>query len=247
MINYKFETSPQVYARVGGGLYLLIIVLGIFGEVFVRSSVIVPGDPGATAANLTATETLWRFGVAAEILSLICTIALAMVYYFLLRPVSRELNLLATLFRMVAVTVQAVAVLNLVTALFPLKNGAFLKSFTPEQLSVMTNLALNAHTSGFNLALLFTGCTFLFHGYLIFKSGYLPKLLGVLIVIAGFGYLTNSFTAILYPAIIGRVFFVVVLPVLIGESSLSLWLLIKGVNIRKWEEKLSARQAARLV
>ena len=245
MVNYNIETSPQVYARMGGGLYLIIIVLGIFGEVFVRDKIIVAGDPSATAANITAMESLWRLGIATEFLSLICTIALAMIYYFLLRLVSKELNLLAALFRMTSVVVQAVAVLNLVAALFPLANAASLKAFTPEQLSALTSLAIKSHNSGFSLALLFTGCTFLFHGYLIFKSGYLPKLLGVLIVVAGLGYLTNSFTLILYPAVASKVFLAIILPVLIGETSLSLWLLVKGVNLKKWEEKVSARQVSK--
>src|SRR5437763_14047836 len=166
MVNYNIETSPQVYARIGGGLYLIIIVLGIFGEVFVRDKIIVACDPSATAANITAMESLWRLGIATEFLSLICTIALAMIYYFLLRLVSKELNLLAALFRMTSVVVQAVAVLNLVAALFPLANAASLKAFTPEQLSALTSLAIKSHNSGFSLALLFTGCTFLFHGYL---------------------------------------------------------------------------------
>src|SRR5947208_2505383 len=127
MTDHSVETSPQVYARIGGALYLIIIALGIFGEAFVRRKLIVSGDPAATAANITTMESLWRFGIAAELLSLIFTITLAMIYFFLLRPVSKELNLLATFFRMVSIVVQAVAVLNLGTALFPLVNAASLK------------------------------------------------------------------------------------------------------------------------
>jgi hypothetical protein len=238
MTNYSIENSPQMYARTGGALYLIIIVLGIFGEVFVRSTIIAAGDPAATAANLRAMESLWRVGVATEFLALMCTVLLAMIYYFLLRPVSKELNLLATLFRMTSVVVQAVAVINLITALFPLTNASYLQSFAPDQLAVLSSLAIRSHTFGFNIALLFTGYTFLFHGYLIFRSGYLPRALGVLIFLAGLGYLTNSFVLILYPAATGTVFPIVVLPVLAGEVSMSLWLLIKGVNLPKWREKI---------
>jgi hypothetical protein len=236
----EVQTSPQVYARIGGLLYLIIIALGIFGQVFVRDRLIVSGDPAATAANIASMESLWRFGIASEFLALICTVALAMVYFFLLRPVSKELNLLATLFRMVSVVVQAVAVLSLVAALFPLVNATSLKAFTPEQLYALANLAIKSHNYGFSVALLFTGCTFLFHGYLIFKSYYLPKLLGVLILVAGLGYVTNSFVLILYPAIANQVFLAIILPVLIGELSLSLWLLVKGVNVQKWDERVNA-------
>src|SRR5256885_17045370 len=95
MTDHSVESSPQVYARIGGLLYLIIIALGIFGEAFVRGRIIVSGDAAATAANIMKMESLWRLGIAAEFLSLICTVGLAMIYFFLLNPVSKELNLLA--------------------------------------------------------------------------------------------------------------------------------------------------------
>jgi hypothetical protein len=238
MTNHSVETSPQVYARIGGVLYLIIIGLGIFGEAFVRGRIVVSGDAAATAANITAMESLWRFGIASEFLALICTITLAMIYFVLLRPVSKELNLLATFFRLVSIVVQAVAVMNLVTALFPLVNAASLKAFTPEQLYALASLATKSHSYGFSVSLLFLGCTFLIHGYLIFKSGYLPRVLGILIQIAGLCYLTNSFALILYPAIASQVFLAILIPVFVAELSLCLWLLVKGVNIQKWNERV---------
>jgi hypothetical protein len=238
MRNHSVETSPQVYARIGGALYLIIIALGIFAQVFVRDRIVVSGDPAATAANITSMESLWRFGIASEFLVVICTILLAMVYFYLLKPVSKELNLLAALFRLTAIIVQTVSLVYLVTALFPLANAAFAKPFTPEQLYALTSLAIRSHGYGYSVALLFTGCTFLVHGYLIFKSGYLPRALGVMILIAGLGYISNGFAVILYPAIANRVFLAIILPVLIGETSLSLWLLFKGVNVQKWEERV---------
>lgn len=239
MIDHSVESSPQLYARIGGALYLIIIALGIFAQVFVRDRIIVSGDPAATAANITLMESLWRFGIASEFLTVICTIILAMVYFYLLRPVSKELNLLAALFRLTAIIVQAVSLVYLITALLPLANAAFTKAFTPEQLYALTSLAIRSHAYGYSVALLFTGCTFLVHGYLIFKSGYLPRALGVMIQVAGLGYISNGFALILYPAIANLVFLAIILPVLIGETSLSLWLLIKGVNIKKWNERRS--------
>jgi hypothetical protein len=238
MTKTSIETSPQVYARTGGALYLIIIALGIFAQVLVRDRIIVSGDAASTAAHLTSMESLWRFGIAAEFLAVICTVLLAMVYFFLLRPVSKELNLLATLFRLVAITVQAVSLVSLVAALFPLANTAFIKAFTPDQLYALANLAIRSHSYGYSVALLFTGCTFLVHGYLIFKSGYLPKALGVMIQIAGVGYISNGFAIILYPTIANLVFLAIILPVFISETSLSLWLLVRGVNIQKWNERV---------
>jgi hypothetical protein len=238
MRDHSVETSPQVYARIGGALYLVIIALGIFGEAFVRNRIVVSGDPAATGANITAMESLWRLGIASEFLALIFTIALAMIYFFLLRPVSKELNLLSTFFRLTSIAVQAVAVLNLVAALFPLVNAASLKAFTPEQLNAQASLAIKSHSYGYSLALLLIGCTFLIHGYLIFKSGYLPRVLGILIQVAGLGYLTNGFVLILYPMVANQVFLAIIIPVFVGETSLSLWLLIKGVNVQKWRERV---------
>lgn len=238
MTDHLVETSPQVYARSGGALYLIIIALGIFGEAFVRGRIVVSGDPAATAANITSLESLWRFGIAAEFFSLICTIALAMIYFVLLKPVSKELNLLATFFRLVSIMVEAVAALGLVAALFPLVNAASLKAFTPEQLYALASLATKTHSYGFSVSLLFLGCTFLIHGRLIFRSGYLPKVLGVMIQVAGVCYLTNSFTLILYPAVANQVFLAIIIPVFVSELSLSLWLLVKGVNIQKWNERI---------
>lgn len=240
MTKNSIEARPNLYARIGGALYLVIIALGIFSQVFVRDKVIVAGDAVATAANLTAMETLWRAGIATEVLMAIATVMLAMVYYYLLRPVHKEINLLAALLRMTSVTVQTGALVFLLLALYPLLNPAFTKTFAPDQLAALASMAIRAHSYGYSMALLFTGCTFLVHGWLIFKSGYLPKFLGVLIEFAGIGYISNGFAQILFPNVAGLVFMTIILPVLIGETTLSLWLLIKGVNIDKWNTSVAS-------
>ncbi len=240
MTDRTVETSPQTYARIGGVLYLIIIVLGIFGEAFVRGRIFVSGDAAATAANLRSMESLWRFHIAAELFLLICTIALALMFYVLLRPISKELALLAVFFNLVSVAVEAVAALDLVAALFPLGNAGYLKAFPPEQLYAMASLAIKSHSYGFGVALIFFGCTCLILGYLIFRSGYLPKAIGVLMQIAGLGYLTNSFALVLAPNFADRIFAAIAVPAFVGEASLCLWLLVKGVNVDKWEEKASA-------
>jgi hypothetical protein len=164
-----------------------------------------------------------------------------MIYFVLLKPVSKELNLLATFFRLVSIVVEAVAALNLITALFPLGNATSLKAFTPEQLYALTSLAIKSHSYGFSVSLLFLGFTFLIHGYLIIRSGYLPKVLGILIQVAGLCYLTNSFALLLYPAVASQVFLAILVPVFVGELSLCLWLLVKGVNVQKWNERVGMR------
>ena len=240
MTDRTVETSPQVYARIGGVLYLIIIVLGLFDEAFVRNRIIVPGDATATAANIRSLESLWRFGIAAEFFLLICAVALTLIFFVLLRPVSRDLALLAVFFNLVSVAVEAAVQLYLLGALFPLGKAEYLRAFAPEQLYALASLSVKSHSYGFGVALIFFGCVCLILGYLIFRSGFLPKALGVLMQIAGLSYLTDSFALILAPTFANRIFPAVLVPAFVGEASLCLWLLVKGVNVEKWEEKASA-------
>ncbi len=238
MTALTVEKSPQLFARTGGALYLILIVLGGYLQV-VMGRVIVSGDAEATAANLAAMEPMWRWGIASECFALVCVTGLAVIYFVLLRPVSREINLLATCLRLVGIAIEAVATLSLVAALFPLGSAPYLKAFTPEQLHTMAYLAIKSHGNGYALALLFFGFTFLFHGYLIAKSGYLPKVLGILIQVAGVAYLTNSFAMYVAPGFQARIFPGVLVPAFVAEVSLCLWLLVKGVNVEKWRQAAS--------
>ena len=241
MEKHQVQASPRVLSRIGGVLYLIVIIIGIFGEAFVRGRIIVPGDATATAANLRSLESLWRFGIAAEFFLLICAVGLALILYVLLSPVSRELALLAIFFNLVSLAIEASAALNLVAALFPVGNAEYLRAFEPEDLYAMASLSVESHSYGFGAALIFFGCQCLILGYLIFRSGYLPKALGVLMQIAGLSYLTNSFALLLAPNFADRIFPAILVPAFVGEASLCLWLLVKGVNVEKWRPRASAQ------
>lgn len=240
MADRAVETSPQIYARIGGVLYLIIIVVGFFGEAFVRDRLVVSGDATATAANIRSAESLWRFHIAAELFLLICAVALLMILFVLLKPVSRELALLAVFLNLVSIGLEAAITMYLLEALFPLGNAGYLKAFAPEQLYALASLSLKSHSYGFGVSLIFFGCFCLVIGYLILRSGYFPKAVGVLMQIAGVSYLTNSFALILAPNFANRIFPAILLPAFVGEASLCLWLLVKGVNLEKWAEKASA-------
>src|SRR5712691_8076103 len=229
MRDRTVATSPQLYARIGGVLYLIIIVVGIFDEAFVRNRIIVSGDAAATAANIRSLESLWRFGIAAEFVLLTCAVALTAIFYVLLRPVSRFVALLAVFFNLVSLAVEAAVQMFLLGALFPLGKAEYLKAFAPEQLYALASLSVKSHSYGFGVALIFFGCECLVLGYLIFKSGYLPKAVGVLMLIAGVCYLTNSFALLLAPDFANRLFPAILVPAFIGETSFCLWLLVKGV------------------
>jgi hypothetical protein len=233
------ETSPQVYARIGGVLYLIIIVIGFCGEFFVRDKLVVSGDVTATANNIMASESLWRVQIAADLILLVCAVPLTLILYVLLRPVNKNLALLAVFFNIVEFPIEAASKLCLFAALFLSGNADYLKAFEPDQLPALVKVSLKLHDYGFGIDLVFFGCACLVYGYLLFRSGYFPRTLGVLMAIAGLSYLVNSFTLILAPAYAGTISFILVLA-LIGELSLCLWLMVKGVNEQRWKEQASA-------
>jgi len=235
MLNGKTETSPQVYARIGGLAYLIIIVAGAFGELFIRNKIMVPGDAAATAHNIATSPLLWRIGIAGDLAMHVCDLFLAIVYYLLLRRVNKNLAMLSVLFGLIQTAVLVANKLNLVMPLLFLGNEDYLKAFDPQQLQVLSYIAIKAHGYGFGIGLIFFGFECLIDGYLIFKSGFLPRFLGVLILIAGLCYLVNSFALILFPAVSDAIFQVVMAPIFLSELSMCLWLLIKGVNVTKWK------------
>jgi hypothetical protein len=241
MEKHEGEVSPRVLSRIGGLLYLIIFVGGLFGEAFIRNRLIVPSDPTATAANIRSLESLWRFGIAAEFFMLACTVSLALIFFVLLRPVSRDLAWLAVFFNLVSIALEAANEQQLLAALFPLGTAEYLRAFEPAQLYAMASLSLKSYGYGFGVSLIFFGCECLVLGYLIFRSGYLPKALGVLMEIAGLCYLTNSFALLLAPTFADRIFPAILIPAFIGEASLCLWLLVKGVNAEKWKPQSGAQ------
>ena len=188
--------------RIGGALYVLVIVLGLSGEVVVRGRV--------TPQNIRAMETLWRVGIASEFFLLACSVIVALVVFLLLRPVNAELALLAIFFNLVSIAVEAASDLNLINALSPLGNPA---------------QSMHAHAQGFGAALIFFGFFCVIVGYLIYVSGYCPRAIGVLMQMAGICYLTNSFALLLAPALARQIFPWILVPSFIGESSFALWLL----------------------
>ena len=220
-------------------LYLAIIVLGAFAEGFVMNRLVVSGDAAATAHNIMAAPVLWRLSVAGDLIVPVFSVALTWVFYLLLKPVNKQLVLLSVFFNLVSLSVEAVSKLFLLAVMPMLGNASYLNEFEPRQLQVLADLALASHGIAFNIALIFFGCACLVDGYLIFRSGYLPKLIGLLMQLAGLSYLIACFAALFAPALADLITPAIFLAPLIGESSFCLWLLVKGVNIAKWKERIS--------
>lgn len=231
------EFSTQSYARIGGVLYLFIIAAGLFAEAFVRDRLVVPGDAAATARNITDHAFLFRLGVAADLSTFLCAVALTIIFYVLLKPVNRNAALLMLAFNLVQDAIGGLNALNAYRPLQLLGGAAYLKVFSRQQLEAMALLSLNTHSVGFAVALIFFGCSCVALGYLTFTSGLLPKALGVLMAIAGACYLTNSAALILSPRLISILFPSLLVPAFIGELSFAVWLTVKGVNVARWQEK----------
>ena len=231
-------------ARVAGVLYLTIIVAGIFAEFVVRQSLIVPGDATATASNIMASEGLFRLGIAGDLIMILSDIALALIFYVLFKPVSQALSLLAAFFRLGQATILALNLLNLFFVLQLLSGADYLTVFGADQLDALVLLFLNGHSLGYSIGMVFFGLSLLVLGYLVFKSGYLPRILGGLLIFASLGYLVDSFAGLLWPnydnyeAIFALVVFV---PAFIGELSMAVWLLVKGINVPQQADRIVSK------
>ncbi len=230
--------------RLAGVLYLLIAVLAPFSILYIPSMLIVPGDAATTASNILASDGLFRLGIVVDSVVILLEIALVAVLYVLLRPVNKMLALVATFARLAMTVVMAVNVFNSLGVLLLSSDAEYLTVFEPGQLHALVLLFLNLHDSGVYI----WQVTFSFHllvlGYLVFKSGYFPRILGILLMVACLGYLMDSF-GILFPnsGAISIVSSILLAAAVIGELSFTLWLLIKGVNVEQWE--IRARKSAR--
>lgn len=226
--------SVQRYARIAGVLFVLSIVGGGFGEVYVPSRLIVSGDAAATANNIHVFAWLFRLSFAAYLVEASCDIGLALIFYALLRPVHKDLSLLAAFFGILSTALFAGAELFYFAPTQILGGAGYLKSFSPDQLNTLALLSLKIYGLGAGIFMAFYGLGWVIRGYLIFRSGYFPKVLGALLVIAGFGFIAKNFTLVLSPAFASDLF---LLPMFIAVVALMVWLFVKGVDIQKWEAR----------
>jgi len=230
------KLNIQSYARATGVLFLLTLMGGGFGEGYVPSKFIVSGDPTATAANIRAFGFLFRLGFAEFLLESLCDTALSLNFYVLLKPVNKHLSLLAAFFGLMATATFAVTELFYIMAIYWLGDAPYLKVFPSEQLQAMAYLSLKYYTYGGAVFTAYYGVAWLIRSYLIFHSGYLPKLIGILMAIGGFGFVLRNFLLVLAPAYASDVLLTLLFP---GGLLLMVWLLIRGVNIAKWNERTS--------
>ena len=241
MMDRAVETSPRLQARTAGAFYLITIITGVFAEVFVRGSLVVRDDAAATATNILAHESLYRFGLAADLIMLACYIAVTLLFYDLFKLVGRSLSLLAAFFSLVGIAILAANSLNHLAPLVLLGSARYLSAFETTQLQTLALMSLKMHARGYSISGVFFGTYMLLLGRLIFRSGFLPRILGVLMALGGLSNVIDSLATFLVPTLAAR------LPDLgmlggIAELALCLWLMVRSVNAPKWEEKASVRQ-----
>jgi hypothetical protein len=237
MTTRTAETSPLVYARVAGFLVILLVFLGPFSQLYVPSTLIVPGDATATADNIRASGWVFRLGIVSDSLIFLIEIVVPVLLYVLLRPVSRALSLVAAFARLAMAIIQGINLLPYFTVLLLLSGAGYLTVFGPAQLDALALLSLNAHQYVVYIWEIFFGLHLFVLGYLVFKSAYFPRILGVLLVLPALGYLIHGYGSILYPNY-EEIFGVVVgVGAVIGELPFFLWLLIKGVNVERYNEQ----------
>ena len=225
------EMNPKKMARIAGLLYLIIAVLGIFSMLYGPESHFVPGDAAATTSNISAAESMYRLAFMGDLIGQVLFIFLILLLYKLLKPVNKNLAVLMVVLVLVGIPIAMLNDLNQIAALLLSSGAEYLPEFAADVLPAHVMLFLDLYEYGLRIAYIFWGLWLLPLGYLVFKSGFLPRILGILLIIAGFGYLIEVVVYFLFPNfdLTIRMF------TFWGEVILALWLLIKGVDVEQWQ------------
>jgi hypothetical protein len=232
------SSGARRMARLAGGLYLVIFVCGLFSEVVVRSSIIELGDPTTTTQNLLDATGLFRLGFLTDLAMVVADVATAVLIYVLLAPVNRTVSLAAAAFRLIQSAVLGANLLNHLMAVQLLEGEGLLHGYTTEQRDSLVLQSLEAHRFGYFIALVFFAVHLVLLGWLVHRSGYLPRWLGWLLGTAAAGYLIDSLWFFVSPGYDGAFSPLVLAPALVAELSLLLWLVTRGVEPRGWEAKV---------
>jgi Domain of unknown function (DUF4386) len=239
MVDSVTGASPRQLARTAGALYLVNIVFGAFSLGVVPAMLVVPGM-GATAHNIAAHELFYRLGLAAHIVVTVTNIPMAVIFYDLFKVVNRRVALLDVFFTLVATAIEAAGILSQFTPLV-LQASDYARALPPAQLHALAYLPGDLSATGYSVYGIFYGFDALCVAYLVLKSTFLPRTIGVLMALDGLvAYLAYGFTDLLAPGIAAHLAPWIHLPTILGEGALCLWLLVTGVDTARWTQQASA-------
>jgi len=224
------NTSVKTHSRAVAVLLVVSMAGGFFGEMYVPS-LMLGEDAASTAANLRTHEGLFRLGFAAYLLEAISDVILAWLFYVLLKPVNRELALLSAFFGLVSTTLFAVTKMFYFAAPTFVRDSRYLTAFPPEQLDALATLFISLYGLLSGLTMLFYGIPWIIRGYLTYKSDYLPRLLGLLMIAAGVGFVAKTVTYVLVPAFSSDL---LLAPMFLNALAVALWMLVRGVDSDKF-------------
>lgn len=230
--------SPIKLARWAGFLYLLVIIFGVFAELYVRARLVVPHSAAETVQQIQINQGLFRLGFVSDLMMQLAFFFLPLALYELFKKVNQRLAALMVLSVVVSVAIMCLNMLNHLAALLILEKGSMMAAFSSEQINELVALFLDLHKHAYRIAQLFFGIWLFPLGYLAYKSGFIPKIIGILLMIACGSFLLDFFLFFLVPDYSASLSSIVTLPTTIGEFAMCLWLLIKGVRV---EPNLSSR------
>ncbi len=225
--------SPRWLARIAGALYLVNILGGAFAIGVVPALLFAP-DPATTAANIQAHELLYRFGLAAHLVVTVTNIPLAVIFYELFKVVNRRIAMLGAFFILVATAIEAAGLPDQFAPLVLLSGEPYASALPAAQLQALVQLSGELAPSHYTIYTVFFGGDIICFAYLILKSGFLPRTIGILFAIDGLAYIAYSFTTLLAPGVAAQLAPWSLVPPLLGEGSLSLWLLLVGIDVKRW-------------
>jgi hypothetical protein len=239
MTELAANSSPRIEARTAGLLYLISLIMNGFA-IYVLSKLMVPGDATATAHKILASEQMFRYGFVADLIGALCYVGVTLLLYKLFKVVNRSFSMLAAFLSLVAIAIAGANLVNLMAPLVLIGGAPYLKAITSGQLQALALMFLRLHALGYLISVVFFSFYMIVLGCLIVRSTFVPRIIGVLLIIESVCALIYGFASFLAPPFAAYLFPAILAPGLVGEGSLTLWLLIVGVNTKRWKEQAAA-------